>query len=301
MQDIDTDRAIALVRFLLHRYRGATLKMLEQVLKPMYIEITWRDVEEAIQKFDSEWAIKFRVEQGSEIGYIETGVSGKIVPGEYVRGDAPWRELAKARIHSSTDESAEGELHSGAKKGGRRRFVERIKLVESGDYLEIDSYGVTSKLESALTEAAFVIAAEAAGYTVRRMPESKAKHLGEKQHYDFLVEKNGIVKRVEVKSLWGSDTSKARLIHTKGGRWITSSCRFEDQDIFAVNLWLRTGYITDIAYAHSVLRDEQHSYGLPCASRRDRMPIPEHVHQNPGLQIGDGTWFATLNEVWDLD
>jgi len=274
------------------------LEMLERVLIPFRLPII--EIGENIQKFDGEWAVKFKVEQGEEVGKIEVGVSGKIIPKKHVEGNTPWFELVKARIHSSTDITAEGELHGGAKGNTKEKFMELLSQVKIGDYMEIDPFGVTSKLESALTEAAFTFAARDVGYVVIRMPEDKAKHLGEKRHFDFLVSKNGVEKRVELKSLWGTDTSKARLIHTKGGRWITSSCRFEDQDIFAVNLWLRTGNITDIAYARSVFKDDAHLYGLPCARADDGSQIREHVHQNPRLEIGDGVWFASLDEVWNL-
>ncbi|MEW6215885.1 MAG: hypothetical protein AB1478_11905, partial [Nitrospirota bacterium] len=114
------------------------------------------------------------------------------------------------------------------------------------------------------------------------------------------------VYRVELKSLWGTDTTKARLIHTvsrdAGGKnskredkqvWDTSSCRFNDQDIFAVSMWLRTGCITDFAYALSVPDSIHKEWGLPVALR-----YPHHVSQNP--KISDppsGAWSMNLNEA----
>jgi hypothetical protein len=36
-------------------------------------------------------------------------------------------------------------------------------------------------------------------------------------------------------------------------------------------------------------------YGLPYAAQ-----FPEHVNQNPLCEIGNGSWFATLDEVWNF-
>ena len=115
---------------------------------------------------------------------------------------------------------------------------------------------------------------------------------------------------IPVKSLWGTNTRFARLIHSltskpkgdpstwtpqqKANYYPTSSCKFATQDFFAVSLFLRTGNITDFAFARSVPRDQQ-PHGLPCARR-----YPEHVGQNPLCSVGDGTWFASLDEVWEM-
>lgn len=143
------------------------------------------------------------------------------------------------------------------------------------------------------------------------MPEDMAAHLGAYMNFDFIVEKGGIRKRLEVKSLWGTNTRFARLIHStttkpKGSpeTWTeqqklnyypTSSCKFATQDFFAVGLFLRTGNVSDFAFARSVPRDAGHPYGLPAARK-----YPDHMGQNPSCSIGDGTWFATLDEVWNL-
>src|SRR5262249_37635931 len=159
-------------------------------------------------------------------------------------GTDDWKELIKARIHEARPGFAKGELHYTGKK---KELEIRIVDVNEGDVFEIDRYGITAKLESALTEAALVAHAQERGYKVTRMPEDIAKHLGDYWHIDFMFEKDGVSKRIESKSLWGTDTLKARLIHSVGGDYETSSCKFATQDIFAVNLWLRTGVITDIA------------------------------------------------------
>src|SRR5690606_22116330 len=114
----------------------------------------------------------------------------------------------------------------------------------------------------------------------------------------------------EVKSLWGTNTSYARLIHSttskpkgpanlwtpeqKRSYYPTSSCKFTTQDIFAVNLFLRTGNIREFAFARSVSNANK-KYGLPYVRE-----YPEHVNQNPLCEIGDGSWFGSLDEVWNL-
>ena len=135
---------------------------------------------------------------------------------------------------------------------------------------------------------------KSAGYTVRRMPEDMAQHIGTYLNYDFEVEKNGVRKKVEVKSLWGTNTKFARLIHSKTDGYPTSSCKFATQDFFAVSLFLRTGRIQDFAFARSVPKDIK-PYGLPRAGK-----FPDHVNQNPPCVPGDGTWFGSLGEVWNL-
>ncbi|KXA94626.1 hypothetical protein AKJ37_07440 [candidate division MSBL1 archaeon SCGC-AAA259I09] len=153
----------------------------------------------------------------------------------------------------------------------------RIKtnLTEEEDYLEIDRYGIAAKLESGLAEFFFVRLMRDEGYNLTRMPEDMAKHLwGEKGRYnfDFTVKKRGDSRKVEVKSLWGTDTRRARLIHSKSKDYETSSCKFETQDIFAVNMWLRTGNIKDFAFAVSEY-EENHANGLPCATKKTEISV----------------------------
>jgi len=132
---------------------------------------------------------------------FEEGTTGKVVPRSYVEGDAGWRELIKGRILKSFRDQVEGELYFDA-----ARFSSALAGVSVGDYLEIDPFGVTSKMESALCEASFFVVAEQAGFSVTRMPENVAKHVGTQNYYDFKLERNGRVYRVELKSLWGTLT-----------------------------------------------------------------------------------------------
>ena len=119
--------------------------------------------------------------------------------------------------------------------------------------------------------------------------------MGEYYNYDFEFERDGVTKKIEVKSLWGTNTDFARLIHNTGRDYPTSSCKYVTQDIFAVSLFLRTGNVRDFAFARSV-SSEIKPYGLPSATG-----YPEHVNQNPICGIGNGSWFATIDEVWNLD
>jgi len=289
----DRDQAVHLAERLLWRFKGATFSMLEEVLLPLQVPLA--EVGDEVKRFGSNYGVTFKIGVGSEHPSIMRGRSGKVIPKGSAAGEGNWRELLKARIHHAAPGYATGELHAGSK----RELVRRLPQVQVGDILEVDRFGITAKLESALTEAALLEHARDRGYVANRMPEDIAKHLGEYWHFDYLLEKNGEQRRVECKSLWGTDTRYARLIHSKGKNYITSSCKFATQDIFAVNMWLRTGVITDIAFARSVRRDDAHPYGLPCATRRGGGELPDYVHQNPLVEIGDGVWFPTIDDVWD--
>jgi len=186
---------------------------------------------------------------------------------------------------------AHGEIYF-TKKEELKMALDNLSI---DDFLEIDQYGAAAKVLSGLGEYSLSKIVSEKGYTVRRMPEDVAKHLGTYYHYDFEFERDGVIKKIEAKSLWGTNTNYARLIHSKTKEYKTSSCRFDTQDIFAVSLFLRTGHIADFAFARSVPIDEK-PYGLPRASK-----YPEYVNQNPSCEIGDGTWFGSIDEVWDLE
>lgn len=291
---VDPKRAQKMIERLLLRFKGTSIEMLEEVLFPLRAPLT--KISTQIERFGSGWGSRFEIGVGSECPTVTRGRSGKVVPKEALTEDSPWRELLKARIHKASEGLADGELHG----GNKGELKQKLSEVEVGDILEIDRYGITAKLESALTEAALVKHAQERGYKVTRMPEDIAQHLGKYWHIDFVFEKNGIQKKVESKSLWGTDTRHARLIHSRGKAYLTSSCKFSTQDFFAVNLWLRTGCITDVAFARSVRKDHAHPHGLPCATKRGGGVLRSYVHQNPLCNIGDGVWFASIDDVWNL-
>lgn len=277
---------------IMKRYGGVEPKAVQAILSPLLIPI--RDLNRQIFKIEgqSHYRASFNVNVTPETEQVLVrGRTGKFVPSGYVDG-GPWREIAKGRIIEVSNGIALGEVYTG---GSRIQLELALNELTEKDYFEVDQYGTAAKVLSGLAEYYLAKHAIEAGYSVRRMPEDMARHLGTYPNYDFEFTKNGVTKRVEVKSLWGTDTRYARLIHSKTKGYKTSSCKFFTQDIFAVSLFLRKGNIRDFAFARSVPVDVK-PYGLP-RSTED----PEYVHQNPPCEIGNGTWFASLDEVWDLE
>lgn len=307
MKDLDNTE---LMRQLTRRY-GTSAEALRAVLCPLLIPIS--SLDKRIFRNDGEphHRATFIVEIDEENrSVLRKGRTGKFVPAIYAHGQPGWREIAKGRI---TDVDycagiAQGEIYDGGNKKGKLR--QALEDLTERDYLEIDQYGAAPKVLSGLVEFSLVKDLSAQGYRVLRMPEDMARHLGHYPNFDFEVFRNGESRRVEVKSLWGTNTNCARLIHSKTKRprgpeseWTeqrvlnyypTSSCKFATQDIFAVSLFLRTGQIDEFLFARSVPRDER-PHGLPRTQK-----YPCHVHQNPPCEIGDGTWFGKLDEVWNL-
>lgn len=308
MNNLPPDEAM---RLLTRRYK-ADPQSLIAVLCPLLVPIHTLDKTVRILPGQSHARATFTVRLTEENdGVLVRGRTGKFVPAGYGSGEPGWREMAKGRIIDVDAAAgiAEGEVYLGF-GGNEAALTEAIAQISTEDFLEIDQYGVSAKALSGLTEYYLVAHLKSRGYRVFRMPEDMARHLGSYMNFDFVVEKDGKSRRLEVKSLWGTDTRFARLIHSltskpkgdpstwtsqqKANYYPTSSCKFATQDFFAVSLFLRTGNIADFAFARSVPRDEQ-PHGLPRARK-----YPEHVGQNPSCGIGDGSWFATLDQVWDL-
>jgi hypothetical protein len=283
----------ALFERLTKRYGGATPEALEGILCPILIPI--RTLDKRVFRIEGQphWRASFTIAIDSECEELMVpGRTGKFVPNAYAAGGG-WKEIAKGRILRVDSEArvADGEVYC----GGKRKDLEgALAELAEDDYLEIDQYGASAKVLSGLVEYSLVRILREAGYTVRRMPEDMAQHIGTYRHFDFEVQKGGVTKKLEAKSLWGTNTKLARLIHSKTDNYPTSSCKFETQDFFAVSLFLRTGNIRDFAFARSVPKDLK-PYGLPRAEK-----YPAHVNQNPTCEIGDGTWFGALEEVWKL-
>jgi hypothetical protein len=299
------------MKMLTRRYT-ADREALIAVLCPLLVPIHTLDKTIFVAAGQNHARATFTVKVNEETsGVIVRGRTGKFVPASYGGGEPGWREIAKGRIVNvdTTTGLAEGEIYLGF--GGRADELEAaIVELTASDFLEIDQYGVAAKALSGLSEYYLVENLKARGFHVIRMPEDMAAHLGAYMNFDFLVERDGVQKRLEVKSLWGTNTSFARLIHSTTTRpqgpdetWTpsqranyypTSSCKFATQDFFAVSLFLRTGIISEFAFARSIPRDVQ-PHGLPRAKK-----YPEHMSQNPSCSVGDGTWFATLDDVWEL-
>lgn len=286
-----------LFRRISQRYGTSNPDAYVEVLTPALLPI--ESLDKTIFKVPGQthWRASFTVRIRPEYDFlIVRGRTGKFVPAGYVTAHTPgasWREIAKGRIIDvdRTSGLATGEVYVGAR---RTELETAVAELSSSDYLEIDHYGASAKVLSGLVEYHFLAYAKSKGFNVTRMPEDMAKHLGIYANYDFLLERGGVNRKVEVKSLWGTDVRYARLIHSKTEGYDTSSCKFATQDIFAVSLFLRTGRMTDFAFARSVPKDVQ-PYGLPRSSK-----YPNYVNQNPLCTVGDGTWFADIDVVWNL-
>lgn len=292
------------------RYAGATPQALMAVMCPLLIPIARLDKDIVKVNGQSHYRATFWIdltEQNETV--VQVGRTGKFVPAAYLTG-GPWNEIVKGRIvHIDYEEGiAEGEIYTG--ESSRASLEQALDVLSENDYWEVDQYGASAKILSALAEHFLVEHGKQRGYKVVRMPEDMAKHLGAYANFDFLFEKDGTTYRVEAKSLWGTNTDCARLIHStttrpngapetwsesqKKNYYPTSSCKFTTQDIFAVNLFLRTGNIQDFAFAVSVPSDES-SHGLPRSSQ-----YPEHVNQNPICLIDKKVWFDNIDDVWIL-
>jgi len=280
------------------RYGGATPEALESILCPVLIPI--RTMDESIIRVEGQkhFRASFSIALDDNCqDLIAPGCTGKFVPRSYKDGGV-WRELAKGRILSVKNSAsvAEGEIYCGT--GGKKSdLTKALELLSRDDFWELDQYGASAKVLSGLVEYSLVQVLKEEGYMVRRMPADMAQHIGGYAYFDFEVSGEGVTKKLEAKSLWGTNTKFARLIHSKDANkgYPTSSCRFDTQDFFAVSLFLRTGKIHDFAFARSIPVDVK-PYGLPRAGK-----YPAHVNQNPTCEIGDGKWFGTLDEVWSLD
>lgn len=273
------------------RYGTVDVEALESVLCPALIPISSIDPTVFKQAGQSHWRASFTLDLVPQFApLIVPGRTGKFVPSDILEGGT-WREICKGRILSVSGTQAQGEVYTGSTKAA---LEEAIGELTPACYLEVDQYGAAAKVLSSLVEYYLAKELEKEGYEVRRMPEDMAKHIGSYKNYDFEVTKHGTMKRVEVKSLWGTNTRYARLIHSTGRDYPTSSCKYATQDIFAVSLFLRTGGIRDFAFARSVSSEEQ-PHGLPPAEK-----FPAHVNQNPVCEVGNGSWFGSLAEVWDL-
>lgn len=298
---------------LTRRYR-ADPEALRAVLCPILVPIHTLDKHIFVAPGERHLRATFQVAiSDANRSVLVRGRTGKFVPGSYGSGEPGWKELAKGRIISVDAAAgvATGEIYLGFGGTNRDKLQAALDVLSTDDFLEIDQYGAAAKVLSGLAEHYLVRNLQSSGYTVTRMPEDMAAHLGVYANFDFTLEKDGVVKTLEVKSLWGTNTDYARLIHSRTTRpdgdpstWTagqranyypTSSCKFATQNFFAVSLFLRTGNIEDFAFARSTPRTPATPHGLPAANG-----YPEHVCQNPLCQVGDGAWFGSLDEVWNL-
>jgi len=295
---------------LIKRYAGATPESLMAVMCPLLIPV--HSLDRTVRKIpgQSHWRATFTVQiDATNETIIQIGRTGKFVPRSFLDGGA-WNEIVKGRIVGIDYAAgiAEGEIYTG--EASRSSLVEALAVLAQNDLWEVDQFGASAKVLSALAEYFLVEHGRSRGYTVTRMPEDMARHLGAYANFDFLFKKDGVTRRVEAKSLWGTDTSRARLIHSTTtappgepetwteAQWKnyypTSSCKFATQDIFAVNLFLREGDIREFAFARSI-SSASSVHGLPPSPG-----YPEHLHQNPPCIINNVQWFGSIDNVWNL-
>lgn len=307
-----TDKTLAdTFQRLMRRYGGVTPDAFEAVLSPVLVPIASLDKKIFKANGEQHYRASFSLKvDATNDSLLVRGRTGKFVPASYGDGGS-WREIAKGRIISvdTTAKVAQGEIYVG---GSKSDLEEAVDAMDASCLLEIDQFGASAKVLSGLSEHALVQHATQRGFRVWRMPEDMAKHLGKYKNYDFEMAKGGKQKSIELKSIWGTDTRFARLIHSKSTKkpsgpeknWTaeeranyypTSSCKFATQDVFAVSLFLRTGHIHDFAFARSVPVSKKRPYGLKTAAA-----FPEHVHQNPICEVDNVTWFADLDDLWKL-
>ncbi len=311
LEPVMPDVHVELFETLSKRYSGATPNALMAVMCPLLIPI--RSLDKSIVRMvgQTHYRATFTIEiteQNETV--IQIGRTGKFVPINYASGGV-WNEIAKGRIVSIDYSSgvAEGEIYTG--ESSKASLEDALNNLQPTDLWEVDQYGASAKILSALAEYFLVEHGKERGYQVTRMPEDMARHLGAYANFDFLFRKGSVTRRVEAKSLWGTNTQCARLIHSTTTRpkgdpstWTddqkktyypTSSCKFTTQDIFAVNLFLREGDIRKFAFARSISQSES-NHGLPYSPG-----YPEHLHQNPRCEIDNQVWFDSIDQVWDLD
>lgn len=278
---------LGLFQTLIRRYGAVAPEALQAVLAPALLRLTSLEGDTFTIEVD---------DQTSEL--LVPGMTGKFVPAEYDEGTSSWREIAKGRIVAIEGDEARGKVYVGSRR--KDRLATALEELEQGDLLEVDQYGAAAKVLSSLVEYSLGQKARASGLTVRRMPEDVAQEVGEYYSYDFEFERDGVIKRIEVKSLWGTNTDFARLIHSKTKGYETSSCKFVTQDIFAVSLFLRTGVLSDFAFAVSVSVNESLEFGLPVAKKRDGAELPDYVTQNPLVPSPlEPPWFGSIEEAWE--
>lgn len=298
-----------LISDLTKRYKGVTPEALANILNPILLPIKRLDKKVFKISGQSHYRASFEIEINKENETIlQIGRTGKFIPSSFLDG-GDWKEIAKGRIIEIDyiNNMAIGEVYIG--NSSVNTLKEQLNILSNNDLLEIDQYGAAAKILSSLSEYYLSLHGKDRGFKVIRMPEDMAKHLGSYANFDFIFEKDGVKKTIEVKSLWGTDTRYARLIHStttapkgppdlwtesqKKNYYPTSSCKFTTQDIFAVNLFLRTGNVFDFAFAKSISKENDPIHGLSYAKK-----YPDHVHQNPLCEVDNIVWFSDINDIW---
>ena len=282
-----------LVKNILKRYQGMSEEAFKNIFCPTLIPIYKIVNNVFLMPGQQHWRASFQIEVKEEYSeLIAEGREGTFVSAAYVAGEGEWKNLAKGRIINVDRENkiAYGEILFGNTKEELEAALENLK---EEDYLEIEEYGISEKVTTALVEYNLVKLAKKDGYEVTKLPKVRGKAADAPDEYPFEFTKDGVTKRIQVKSLWMEDPRYARLIHPKSNRYLTSSCKFDAQDIFAVSLYPRTGNTMDFAFAKSISKAQDPVHGL-----EEARGFAGFVTQNPECEIDNTVWFDSIDGVW---
>ena len=285
----------ALVKIMLKRYQGMSEEAFLAIFCPRLIPIKKIVNNVFLMPGQQHYRASFQLEMKEEYADLITETrEGIFVPSSYAVGEGEWKNLAKGRIINVDRQNhiAYGEILFGNTK---EELEEALKHLSEEDYFEIEEYGISEKITSSLIEYNLVELAKKEGYTVTKLPNTRGKAADLQDEYPFEFTKNGVTKRIQVKSLWFQDARYARLIDLKSNRYLTSSCKFDAQDIFAVSLYPRTGNTMDFAFAKSISKTQDPLHGL-----EEARGFAGFVTQNPECTIDNTVWFDTLDGVWEV-
>ena len=284
-----------LVKNILKRYQGMREEAFESIFCPRVIPIKKIVNNIFLMPGQQHWRASFQIEIKEEYeDLIQVGREGTFVPASYAKGEGEWKNLAKGRIINVDRENriAYGEVLFGNTKEELEAALLNLK---EEDYLEIEEFEISEKITKALIEYNLAELAKKAGYSVAKLPMVRGKAADSPDEYPFEFTKDGVTKRIQVKSLWSEDPRYARLIHPKSNRYLTSSCKFDAQDLFAVSLYPRTGNTMDFAFAKSVSKAQDPVHGL-----EEARGFAGFVTQNPECEIDNIVWFDSLDGVWEV-
>ena len=107
------------------------MEMLDRVLTPYRLRLVSITTEPAGPR---KTRTVFKAEVPEEVWTtFEEGTTGKVVPKDYVEGDAPWKEVIKGRILRSVPDHVECELYFDSS-----HLKNALVEVKCGDYLGCD-------------------------------------------------------------------------------------------------------------------------------------------------------------------
>ena len=284
-----------LINTRLKRYKGMTEEALQAIFCPTLVPI-YKIVKNVFlmpgqQHFRASFQIQIKEEYSDLIAKDREGI---FVPASYAKGEAEWKNLAKGRIINVDAENgiAYGEILFGNTK---EELETALEYLDEEDYFEIEEYGISEKVTAALIQYNLVALAQKSGYEITKYPQSASKALELTEGCSINLTKDGTTKRIRLKSLWAENPKYARLIQLNSNRYLTGNCKFDDQDIFAVSLYPRTGDTKDFAFVKSISQKQDPVHGLA-----EAQGFPGFIIQNPECEIDNVVWFDNLDEVWKI-